>query len=338
MALVSARRWDEGGAVVEMETDGDDFVIGARTWGSHPNLFLFDPRPIWRSMRKRTPQILDVHEEPCSLAAAELRLLRRALCPSARLVLYSAQNIFKRYPWPFSMLERASLRASSGVYVCNRAAARILERKGFTGTMAVLPLGVDLDRFEPGCPPLRGDDAGLRLGYVGRLEERKGLQIVLEAMRDEPTWSLDVVGDGPFAGELRARAAALQTRVRFRGYVTNDELPEVYRSFDVLVVPSLPTPRWEEQFCRVAVEAMACAVPVVVSASGALPEVVGEGGRLFPPGDHAALRKTLRELERDGAGRRALGELARAASRRFAWNAVAAGHRELYDTVLGSSR
>jgi glycosyltransferase involved in cell wall biosynthesis len=338
VALVSARQWDEGGAVVELEADGDDFVIAARTWGSHPNLFLFDPRPIWRSMRERKPQILDVHEEPCSLAAAELRLLRRALCPSARLVLYSAQNIFKRYPWPFSMLERGSLRAASGVYVCNREAAQILERKGFTGAIRVLPLGVDLDRFEPGRRTQRGDGAGLRLGYVGRLEERKGLQIVLEAMRNEPTWSLDVVGDGPFAGELRARAAGLRTRVRFRGYVTNDELPDVYRSFDVLVVPSLPTPRWEEQFCRVAVEAMACAVPVVVSANGALPEVVGEGGRLFPPGDHAALRETLRQLEGDGAGRRALGEVARAASRRFAWDAVAAGHRELYDTVLGSSR
>lgn len=336
VTLVSSRHWNEGGRVVALDPGDDDFVVGARTWGSHPNLFLYDPRPIWRAMRRRAPDIVDVHEEPCSLAATELRLLRRLLCPSASLVLYSAQNILKRYPWPVRVLERANLRAASGVYACNEGAVTILRRKGFTGVADVLPLGVDVERFAPSPegPPAGGD--GLRLGFIGRLERFKGVHVILEAMRHEPRWHLEVVGDGPLRSTLSSdvRRAGMQARVTFRGFVAHDDLPGLYRSFDVLVVPSLPTPQWEEQFCRVAVEAMASAVPVVASASGALPEVVGRGGVLFPHGDAAALRAALQRLDEDPDRRAALGRQAREWSTRFSWEAIARGHRALYEAVV----
>ena len=67
----------------------------------------------------------------------------------------------------------------------------------------------------------------------------------------------------------------------------------MYRRFDVVVVPSLETPSWVEQFGRVAVEAMASGVVVVASRSGSLPEVVGEAGVLVPPGDVGALADAL---------------------------------------------
>lgn len=337
VVLVSATRWDEGGSAVGLDPDGDGFVVGARTFGSHPNLFVYDPRPLWRTLRRQRPEVLDVHEEPCSLAAFELRLLRRLLCPSARLLLYSAQNIFKRYPWPFRALERGALRAASGVYVCNEAADRILRRKGFRGTSEVLPLGVDVDRFAADDTELAAVDAdGLRLGYIGRLEHRKGVHVILESMGEEPRWTLDVVGDGAHGEALREQAtrAGLQDRVRFRGFVDHGALPALYRSFDVLVVPSLPTPSWEEQFCRVAVEAMACGVPVVASASGALPEVVGPGGVLFRPGDAGDLRAVLHDLDRDPVRRAELSRTAKASAHRFRWEAVADRHRALYDAVL----
>lgn len=332
--LVTAARWNEGGSPVELVADGDTFVVPTRTWGTRPNLFVYDPRPIWRALRRRPVDIIDVHEEPCSLAAAELRLLRRLLQPSATLLLYSAQNICKRYPWPFRSLERAALREASAVYVCNEEAGRVLRRKGFKGRIMVLPLGVDVARFAPALKNQPGNGSALRIGYVGRLDQHKGVQVVLDAIGDEPGWQLEVVGDGEHAGKLKAKAADVGARVRFRGYVPNAELPELYRSFDLLVVPSLPTSSWDEQFCRVAVEAMASGVPVVASATGALPEVVGEGGLLFPPGDSQALRSLIQRLAKDREGRKALGEQARAWSARFAWEAVAAGHRAVYDAVL----
>jgi glycosyltransferase involved in cell wall biosynthesis len=336
LTLVSAACWNEGGRALQLDRGGDDFIVAARTFGSHPNLFVYDPRPIWRALRRGPVDIVDAHEEPCSLAAAEIGLLRRLLRPSAKLVLYSAQNIYKRYPWPFRMLEHLALGAASGVYVCNEAAGRIVAHKGFSGTVAVLPLGVDLTRFAPvdhGAPP---GSAGLRVGYVGRLEPHKGVEVILDAIVPEPDWSLDIVGEGEHEATLRERVGryAIESRVRFRGHVAHADLPALYRSLDVVVVPSLITPRWQEQFCRVAVEAMASGVPVVASASGALPEVVGDAGVLFPPGDAVALRQSLRDLVGDPDRRRELGRRGRARSSRFAWDAVAAGHRALYDEVL----
>ena len=71
----------------------------------------------------------------------------------------------------------------------------------------------------------------------------------------------------------------------FHGYVEEADIPGTYRHFDVLAVPSVPMPGWLEQFGRVVVESQASGIPVVASASGALPDVVGEEGLLVPPGD-----------------------------------------------------
>jgi glycosyltransferase involved in cell wall biosynthesis len=279
--------------------------------------------------------VIDIHEEPCSLATAEVLLLRRLLRLTTPVILYSAQNIYKRYPPPFSLLERWALRTSSGVYVCNLAASRILRRKGFRGAVAVLPLGVDVHRFAPHHNSGPSERPGLRIGYVGRLESHKGVEVIIEAIAGESGWDLEIVGDGQHAAELtrRVEASDLSSRVRFRRHVPHGDLPALYRSFDVVVIPSLPTARWEEQFCRVAVEAMASGVPVVASSSGALPEVVGDSGLFFPPGDAEVLRSVLRCLERDAPQRATLAANGRARAKRFSWDEVALGHRALYDAV-----
>ena len=69
------------------------------------------------------------------------------------------------------------------------------------------------------------------------------------------------------------------------------EVPAVLRALDVLVLPSLTTPSWKEQFGRVLQEAMACAIPVVGSDSGEIPHVIGDAGLVTPEGDAAALRR-----------------------------------------------
>ena len=90
---------------------------------------------------------LDLHEEPFGVAVAEvlfIRWLRRRHVP---FVVYSAQNIEKRYPPPFRWFERWSLRRAAGAYTCNVEASRILRAKGLAGPAVVIPLGVDISRF-----------------------------------------------------------------------------------------------------------------------------------------------------------------------------------------------
>ncbi len=337
--LVSARSWNEGGALVHLEPDGDDFVAGAATVGSHPVAFVFDPRPLWRELRDGRWDLIDIHEEPCSLATAEVRLLRRMAGVRAPFVLYSAQNIPKRFPPPFRWFERAALRGAAGVSVCNAGAGRILRRKGLRGAVAEIPLGVDL---ADGPPVEQGDRSGsgpLRIGYAGRLERHKGVHVVIDALALVPDAQLVVVGSGPERAALQAQADAsgVAGRVEFRGSVAAEAMPTVYGEFDVLVVPSLPTPGWLEQFGRVAVEAMACGVPVVASDSGALPEVVGAAGVLVRPGDVRAWARALNELAEDPSRRQVLAAAGRARVRRYTWDAVADGMLALYAQATGAA-
>ena len=123
--LLSARRTHEGAGVVELQPRPGDRVTGVGTIGRHPALFLYDPRPLWRAL-KNPIDVIDIHEEPFALATAEILLLRRLRGNRAPVVLYTAQNLFKRYPVPFRWLERAALRAASGVSACNTRAAEIV--------------------------------------------------------------------------------------------------------------------------------------------------------------------------------------------------------------------
>ena len=128
----------------------------------------------------------------------------------------------------------------------------------------------------------------------------------------DPSLRVRLAGDGPERAALAALADELGVtdRVEFTGPLTAEALPDFYRSLDALAVPSLTTTSWVEQFGRVALEAMACGTPVVVSDSGALPEVVGGAALVVPEGDPAELAKALhrRPLTRralPAAGRRA---------------------------------
>ena len=328
--LLTARRWNEGGTDVSLAARPGEPVTGMRTWGRHPALFVYAPLPLWRALG-RPYDVIDIHEEPFALATAEILLLRRLRRQRAPYVLYSAQNIDKHYPPPFRWLERWALRHAAGLSVCNSEAGRICERKGFPGAASLIPLGVDTERFSPLPDGPAGEDPVV--GYVGRLESHKGVDVLLEALVDVDGAILRVAGAGPEESRLRALATALglDERVQLVGSVTQEQLPAFYRGLDVLVVPSRPTPGWLEQFGRVVVEAMACGVPVVASDTGALPDVVGQAGLLVPPDDPQALAACLRTLLTDEPARRELAQRGLAQARHASWSEVARAYLSLYE-------
>jgi glycosyltransferase involved in cell wall biosynthesis/GT2 family glycosyltransferase len=332
VALISSKKWDVGGTTVTLDASGDSFVSGATTLGTHPSLFVFHPLALWRALGRR-PDLIDLHEEPNALVTAEVLILRWLRRIRAPYVLYSAQNIDKRYPLPFRMIERLSLRGAAGAYVCNQEAAAILNRKGLRVPATYIPLGVDIDAFTPAERDL--PEEVTVVGYVGRLERHKGVHVLLEAIALHPSRRLTVVGDGPQRRALADLAASLglTDRVEFVGHASGEQLSALYRTFDVLAVPSLPTQTWREQFGRVAVEAMSAGVPVVASSSGALPDVVGGVGILVPPDDPRGLAGGLDDalepsrwsaLRRDGLRR----------AQDFSWDRIARDQKALYERAL----
>ena len=331
LTLVTARRWEEGGSIVEFQPSGDGFAVPVRTFGRHPNFFLFDPLPLWRLLGDGRWDLIDLHEEPFGLAVAEVLVLRSLRCRHTPFLVSSAQNIDKRYPVPFRWFERWSLARASGAYTCNSEAGTILRRKGLRGELELLPLGVDVARF---TPVRRDPPAGrLRVGFVGRLIPHKGVDVLIDALALDDRLDADIYGAGPESDGLAARAVSrgVADRVTFRGYIDEASLPEVFKAFDVLAVPSVPVPGWLEQFGRVVVEAQAAGVPSVASASGALPEVVGAAGLLVPPGDPAALCAALvRVLDEPGLWS-ALRDTGTETVDRFTWAEVAGIQQALYE-------
>ena len=335
VTLISAAVWNEGGRDVALDVEGDGFVRAARTVGRHPSVFVCDPRPLWRAIGEK-PDLIDLHEEPNALITAETLLIRWLRRSRAPYLLYSAQNIEKTYPIPFQWIERLSLRGAGAVYVCNTEAGRILHDKGLRARAALIPLGVDTavyapaEREVPGAEPV--------IGYVGRLEPHKGVDVLLRAAASRPHWQVRITGDGPQRAELEslARTLSIADRVHFLGFAADGELAARYRELDVVAVPSLPTPGWLEQFCRVAVEAMASGVPIVASDSGAIPDVVGDAGILVPPRDDNALAAAVDEALAPERWTQ-LRERGLARAPHFTWDAVATAQRELYAEVLGEA-
>ncbi len=319
--------------MVEFTGDGDLFVEPVRTVGRHPNLFLYDPRPLWRLLGSGHWDLVDLHEEPFGLAVAEFMVLRWLRAPGVPFIFSSAQNIEKRYPIPFRWLEHAALRRAAGAYSCNSEAGEILRRKGLTGEWELLPLGVDVDRFR--APDREPPTGSLRVGFVGRLIRHKGVDVLLDAVALDERFSADIFGAGPELDGLTARADALGIgdRVTFHGHVDEEQIPDVYPQVDVVAVPSVPLASWIEQFGRVVVEAQASGVPVVASASGALPDVVGRSGLLVPPNDPVALRDALsRFLDEPGLWAR-LRQSGMAEVARYSWKSIAAAQMALYRSV-----
>lgn len=111
--------------------------------------------------------------------------------------------------------------------------------------------------------------------FVGRLAEKKGVTYLIEAIKDVENAILVIVGKGELETELREQAKELGERIIFWGPRTHQELPEIYASADVFVVPSITSRNGDKEgFGLVIIEAMSSGVPVVASKSGGICDII----------------------------------------------------------------
>jgi glycosyltransferase involved in cell wall biosynthesis len=198
--------------------------------------------------------------------------------------------------------------------------------------------GVDLDRFHPDVTPR---EPGLVL-HVGRLVEKKGTRVLIEALARVADMKLIVIGDGPLRTALDRQARELGDRVRFLGELPSDEVARWMRRASVLAAPSLTAADGDaEGLPNVVVEAAASGLPVVGTIHSGIPEAVDDGatGFLVPEGNAEALGARLAELLGSESLRCEMGLAARRlAERKFSRQLLTERLEAIYDEVAGFDR
>lgn len=202
----------------------------------------------------------------------------------------------------------------------------------------LVPNAIEVERF-PYRAPRRPADRTLRIAAVGRLVEKKGFRVLLDALAALRDGGVDarltLAGDGELAPDLRRQTArlGLSDRVRMPGPLPQDEVSELLRASDVFVAPCIVGSDGNaDGLPTVLLEAMATGVPCVSTSVTGIPEVVvdGETGIVCPPGDALALAHALRRIAEGEADVAALSAAARElVERRHDARAQARAHAEL---------
>ncbi|MGC2769718.1 MAG: glycosyltransferase [Candidatus Acidiferrum sp.] len=238
----------------------------------------------------------------------------------------------------YARLDRYLLRFFDGVAAVSNSVAEQLEHTGTRQRMRVIANGVPTRG--PGIESRLADQIrkGDRLvvGAVGRLSLEKGAAVLIEAASkicpDFPQAFFVVVGDGPLRSSVEAGVRELGITGQFLFTGERNDVDQIYRSFDVYVLPS-----FQEGMPMALLEAMAAGLPVVATKVGGVPDLVCDPsvGTLVEPGDPTAFAAGIRGLLSDQSRRERMGSNARRrVEDHFSAAAMARNYGELYQEAL----
>ncbi|MFP3905176.1 MAG: glycosyltransferase family 4 protein [Armatimonadota bacterium] len=272
-------------------------------------------RGLTQTLQAVQPNVVLYVGEPSELAAAQVATQTRRVCPGARLGAYVFENIQRTWRGKLKWLRgiaQNTVTSTLDFAVCaSSGAAEILASCGVPrDRLEVVYPETEPDIFSPrNTGPLR-DELGLQgctvVGYVGRIVYEKGLDILVEALSHLPnSYRLLMVGSGRYLDELKQQIEELDLacRVVHVPRVPQPEVADYLNSMDIFVLPSRTIAVWQEQFGRVLPQAMLCETAVIGSDSGAIPEVIGAAGLVFPEGDPERLAESIKRLGEDSAYR-----------------------------------
>lgn len=217
-----------------------------------------------------------------------------------------AKDIWTTAEWE----KRGKIADAAFGVTCTRYGADHLSALGPPGRVSLVYHGLDLSRL-PGPPARRETDGAATILSVGRLVEKKGYDLLLDALARLPgdlDWRFVHIGGGELGDDLKRRAEALgiEGRVEWRGAQARDAVFAAMRGADLFVLPSRITGSGDRDgLPNVLMEAASQKLPVLSTDISAIPEFVEDGvsGRLVPPEDAGALGAAMAAMLADPARR-----------------------------------
>jgi len=259
------------------------------------------------------PDIIWVDEEPYCFTVTKWLILKKFFMPWSHVIASANDNFFRQSSSIQKGIEKFNYQNLSGILSNGKTVVDNLLRKRFSGKILEVS-GLNLNRE---LQPSKGEiDAknlkeslGLQfkvVGYFGPLLPERGLEWLLRSVAKIPlNLSLLFIGNGPQEFALRQWSLQLgiDSRLKIIPDADDSDFLKYYKAMDVLVLPSISTPKWREPFSGVVLEAMKIGLPVIASKSGEIPNEVGDGGILISEGDEPALSEALTKVLKDDAFR-----------------------------------
>ena len=298
LTLIVPTKWHE--TCLEKKFCNEYKIIPTKVVLSGYNHFHWYPG-LEKYVRQIRPDIFHIEEEHYSFVTYQAIKLAKKY--NIKCLFVTWQNIYKKYPFPFSRIEQYNLENADYAIAGSNEVRKVLVRKGFDNKrISMVPLGADTMMFH------KMESTELRsklqlevftIGYLGRFVIEKGIMDLLHAVsRINNNFNLLLVGSGKLKYKIEAegRRLGLLEKIRIVDSISSSQVPYYLNGMDCLVLPSRTTRKWKEQFGRVLTEAMSCEVPVIGSDSGEIPNVIGDCGLVFKEGDVDDLSSKITRL------------------------------------------
>ncbi|HLO34629.1 MAG TPA: glycosyltransferase family 4 protein, partial [Candidatus Deferrimicrobium sp.] len=307
---------------------GRTLGIGANGAVSNLSVFPGGPISLRRELRAGRYDVVHIHEPLAPIVGWDAMVFRGA--PVVGTFHAYSTRAFPNHAATLLGARRRFNQLSARIAVSQAAAWT--GSRWFGGEYTIVPNGVDIEAAPQGPKPASDE---LRLLFVGRAEERKGLPVLLaafQALVEQVPSRLTVVGADPEEISRRLTDPELISHIDVLGKVSDSVLWRQLGEADLLCAPSLAG----ESFGMVLIEAMAAGTGVVASKIAGYSDVVTNGvdGVLVPPADPQALAEELQLLAHEPKRIVAMGEAGRRSAERYAWPRIAEEVTEVYERAI----
>lgn len=299
------------------------------------SLSLFDKERPEDVLKRENFDILHFHNPLAPFLSWQLLAVSNSVNVATFHADIKSMRITRYSPFLWGILYQQFLPKIKGLIAVSKA-ARDSVLPYFKRKINIIPNGVDLTVFNQKNQPIKKyKDGKINILYVGRLEERKGVDFLLSAWKilKAKNLRLILVGDGPEKGKIKELIKTLNLKnVIMEGYVPDKDLSSYYATADVFCSPAIKG----ESFGMVLLEAMASGVPIVAAANDGYKEILKEVGKecLAKTEDVNDLVFKLKRLIKDENLRKKLREWGRREAREYSWEKVGRKVLEFYQEQL----